>query len=311
MNLDYVISPVSRELIKSELSDNKFVRNTNKGNNEIYIINHHNSPNTMREIGRLREVTFASAGGGTGEEVDIDELDTCELCYDQLIVWSPEDEEILGGYRYFDCSKIKEDLHEVDISTKHYFNFSEKFVSDYLPTTIELGRSWVQPEYQPSATNRKGLFTLDNLWDGLGALVLLNPEVNYFFGKVTMYTDYNKEARDILLSFMHYYFPDKEELVEPIHSLDIMHDCSKFISELDGLSYKEGHKLLGAILKEKEERIPPLINSYMNLSDTMKTFGTAGNPEFGGVEETGILVTIKDIHTSKSERHMDTFSKKK
>ena len=311
MNLDYVIRPVSRELIKSELSDNNFVRDTNKGENEIYIINHHTSPNTMREIGRLREVTFASAGGGTGEEVDIDELDTCELNYDQLIVWSPEDEEILGGYRFFDCTKIKENLSEIDISTKHYFNFSNKFVSDYLPTTIELGRSWVQPDYQPSATNRKGLFTLDNLWDGLGALIILNPTVNYFFGKLTMYTDYNKEARDILLSFMHHYFPDKEDLVDPILPLNITNDTSQFISDLKGLSYKEGHRFLGATLKEKEERIPPLINSYMNISDTMKTFGTAGNPEFGGVEETGILVTIKDIHPSKSERHIDSFSQKK
>jgi len=309
MNLDYVINPVSRELIKSELSDNKFVRTTNKGDNEIYIINNHNSPNTMREIGRLREVTFASAGGGTGKELDIDKLDTCDLCYDQLIVWSPEDEEILGGYRFFDCSKIESDINKIDISTKHYFNFSEKFVSDYLPSTIELGRSWVQPEYQPSATNRKGLFTLDNLWDGLGALVLLNPEVNYFFGKVTMYTDYNQQARDILLSFMHHYFPDNDELVMPIYSINKVHDCSDFLSKLKGLSYKEGHKVLGAVLKEKDERIPPLINSYMNLSDTMKTFGTAVNPEFGGVEETGILVTIKDIHPSKSERHMDSFDK--
>ena len=206
-------------------------------------------------------------------------------------------------------AQLDRDINKIDISTKHYFNFSEKFVSDYLPSTIELGRSWVQPEYQPSATNRKGLFTLDNLWDGLGALVLLNPEVNYFFGKVTMYTDYNQQARDILLSFMYHYFPDNDELVKPIYSINKVHDCSEFLSKLKGLSYKEGHKVLGAVLKEKDERIPPLINSYMNLSDTMKTFGTAVNPEFGGVEETGILVTIKDIHPSKSERHMDSFDK--
>lgn len=307
MNLDYVIPPVSKDLIKSELTKDTFVRNTNKGDNEIYIINHHNSPNIMHEIGRLREITFATAGGGTGNEVDIDELDTSDLCYQQLIVWSPEDKEILGGYRFFDCSKIHTDLNKIDISTKHYFNFSDKFVAEYLPTTIELGRSWVQPDYQPSATNRKGLFTLDNLWDGLGALVVLNPEVNYFFGKVTMYTDYDKESRDILLSFMHYYFPDTEKLVSPIHSLEITNDFTSFLSQLKGLSYKDGHKLLGAVLKEKDERIPPLINSYMNLSDTMKTFGTAANPDFGGVEETGILITIKDIHTSKSERHVETF----
>lgn len=311
MNLDYVIQPVSRELIKKELSDNKFVRHTNKGDNEIYIVNHHDSPSVMREIGRLREISFASSGGGTGNEVDIDELDTCEFNYDQLIVWSPEDEEILGGYRFINCSKFQGDLKNLDISTKHYFKFSEKFVSDFLPNTIELGRSWVQPAYQPSATNRKGLFTLDNLWDGLGALIVLNPEVQFFFGKVTMYTDYNKEARDILLSFMNYYFPDKENLVSPILPLPILHENKEFIEQLKEKSYKEGHRILGEKLKELKERIPPLINSYMNLSDTMKTFGTASNPDFGGVEETGILVTIKDIHPSKSERHIDSFTNKK
>lgn len=311
MNLDYVIQPVSRELIKKELSDNKFVRHTNKGDNEIYIVNHHDSPSVMREIGRLREISFASSGGGTGNEVDIDELDTCEFNYDQLIVWSPEDEEILGGYRFINCSKFQGDLKNLDISTKHYFKFSEKFVSDFLPNTIELGRSWVQPAYQPSATNRKGLFTLDNLWDGLGALIVLNPEVQFFFGKVTMYTDYNKEARDILLSFMNYYFPDKENLVSPILPLPILHENKEFIEQLKDKSYKEGHRILGEKLKELKERIPPLINSYMNLSDTMKTFGTASNPDFGGVEETGILVTIKDIHPSKSERHIDSFTNKK
>jgi len=310
MDLSYIISPVSKNLVKEELSNNKFVRKTNKGDNEIYIINSHNSPNVMKEIGRLREVTFASAGGGTGSSVDIDELDTCENNYDQLIVWSPEDEEILGGYRFFDCTKTDKNLNELDLSTKHYFDFSDKFITDYLPTTIELGRSWVQPDYQPSATNRKGLFTLDNLWDGLGALIVLNPEVNYFFGKVTMYTDYNSEARDILLSFMNHFFPDSEKLVTPIHSLEITHDTSGFLNSLEGKEYKEAHKLLGANLKEFGERIPPLINSYMNLSDTMKTFGTASNPDFGGVEETGILVTIADMHKSKTERHIDSFSKK-
>ncbi len=311
MNLDYIIKPVSRDLIKKELSDNKFIRNTNKGDNEIYIVNYHNSPNVMQEIGRLREVSFASAGGGTGLETDIDELDTCINNYDQLIVWSPEDEEILGGYRFINCSNFKGDLNEIDISTKHYFEFSEKFVSEFLPHTIELGRSWVQPAYQPSATNRKGLFTLDNLWDGLGALIVLNPEVKYFFGKVTMYTDYDKVARDLLLTFMNHYFPDTDNLVNPILALPVLHDNHDFISSLSGKKYKEGHKILGEKLKERQERIPPLINSYMNLSDSMKTFGTARNPDFGGVEETGILVTISDIYASKSERHINSFSSKK
>jgi len=307
MNLDYIASPIPKELIKKELTKERFVRITNKTDNEIYIINHHNSPNVMQEIGRLRELTFAMSGGGTGNEVDIDELDTSEDGYDQLIVWSPDYEEIIGGYRFINCSEIKGDISKIDVSTKHYFNFSDEFISGYLPYTIELGRSWVQPEFQPSATNRKGLFTLDNLWDGLGALIVLNPNVKYLFGKVTMYKSYDKQARDILLTFMDYFFPDSDNLVTPIISVGMTNDITTFLEEIKELDYKAAHKLLGLYLKDRNERIPPLINSYMNLSATMKTFGTADNPDFGDVEETGILVTIKDMHEEKTKRHIDTF----
>lgn len=88
------------------------------------------------------------------------------------------------------------------MSTEHYFRFSDRFRDEFLPYTIELGRSFVQPLYQGIRQNPKGLYSLDNLWDGLGALVITNPDMKYFFGKVTMYGDYNREARDILLYFL-------------------------------------------------------------------------------------------------------------
>ena len=164
-----IIVPISRDLIESELSHERFVRKTNYGDNKIYIVNHHNAPHVMLEIGRLREVSFRSAGGGTGDEIDIDENDTCEVPYQQLIVWNEEDKEIIGGYRYILCRDAFLEDGSLNLSTAHLFDFSEKFVKEYIPHTIELGRSWVQPAYQPSVSNRKGLFSLDNLWDGLGA----------------------------------------------------------------------------------------------------------------------------------------------
>lgn len=307
LDLSYIAQPVSRELIRKELNSQTFVRETNKGNNEIYIINHHNSPNVMREVARLREVTFASAGGGTGLEIDIDEHDTAENCYQQLIVYSPEDEEIIGGYRFIDCNKVK-DYSKIELSTQHYFEFSEEFISRFLPKTIELGRSWIQPAFQPSQNPRKGLFALDNLWDGLGAIAVDYKHIDYFFGKVTMYTSYNKEARNAVLTFMHQYFPDSQNLVKPIHPISdyTNKDILKLTQELD---FKEGLKELNKYVKEREESIPPLINQYMQLSSTMKTFGTAMNEEFGGVEETGILVRISDIYESKKDRHINTYIK--
>ena len=305
-----LINPVELSILKSELNHATFLRTTNNGSNHIYDVNIHNAPNTLREIGRLRELTFREAGGGTGLDCDLDELDTCEKCYNQLVVWNPEDQEIVGGYRYIRCGDAAISANgEYNLATTELFHFSEKFKKDFLPYTIELGRSFVQPKYQPRPENRKGLFSLDNLWDGLGALVIENPDIKYFFGKVTMYRHFNLLARDYILSFMQHYFSDPNQLVTPIHSLPITSDVTAFINELKNLDYKEGHKILNVRVRALGENIPPLINSYMNLSPTMRTFGTSLNEHFGDVEETGILVTLKDMYESKVGRHINTYTK--
>ncbi len=309
--MNEIIEKVSREALLDELNKERYVRKTNNGNNEIYIITHLNSPNVMREIGRLREVTFRHAGGGTGKDIDLDEFDLSEHPYQQLLVWNPVDKEIVGAYRFILCKDAEFRDGKVHLATTELFDFSQQFYKDYVPYTIELGRSFIQPAYQPSEQFRKGLFSLDNLWDGLGAIVIDNPSQKHFFGKVTMYTDFNVQARDHILSFMNFYFPDKENLVTPIHGITIKTDVSTFLNELKGLSYKEGHAVLNKIVRTIGENIPPLVNAYMNLSPTMKSFGTAINPTFGGVEETGILVSIADIYESKKERHLNSYVEEK
>jgi Acetyltransferase (GNAT) domain len=305
-----ILEPIDREVLKKEINETTFLRYTNFGNIEVHLVNHHRQPNTIQEIGRLRELTFRAAGGGTGLAVDIDENDICEDAYDQLITWDPEEEEIVAGYRLIRCGEVSINDHGVhNLSTSHYFHFSEKFKTEYLPYTIELGRSFVQPKFQPGKDNRKGLFSLDNLWDGLGAIVVLNPNIKYLFGKVTMYPHYNKEARDLLLYFMNHYFPDPEKLVWPIKPLGYFGDVSGFDGLFEGLSYKDGYKILNTRVRALGENIPPLINTYMGLSSTMKAFGTALNDEFGEVEETGILITIDDIFQIKKDRHITSFER--
>jgi len=305
MNQAKIIDPIDKEILRRELNESTFLRKTRKGDNEIYTINKHNAPNTLLEIGRLRELTFRAAGGGTGLDCDLDEFDTNELCYQQLIVWSPEDQEIIGGYRYILCREaIDNKRDEIHLSTSHYFDFTQRFISEFLPYTIELGRSWVQPNFQPSVNPRKGLFALDNIWDGLGALVIHYPEIRYLFGKVTMYPNYNRESRDFLLHFMNHYFPDKDQLMTAFHPLKQEYDKAYVEEQLRGLEFKDGFKVLNSYVRERGENIPPLVNIYMNLSPTMKTFGTAVNAEFGDVEETGILVTLADIYQEKKERHI-------
>lgn len=294
-----VIPPVARELLEQELTPQRLLRNTNNASNQIYVITAAECPHTMQEIGRLREESFRDAGGGTGNEVDIDELDTVEGGYKQLIVWDPGDKEIVGGYRY----TISHTTHPRYMSTEHYFRFNDNFREKYLPWTIELGRSFVQPLYQGTRSNPKGIYALDNLWDGLGALIVRNPDMRYFLGKVTMYGDYNREARNKLIYFLRKYFSDTENLVTPLYPIDLEMDEEQLAALFTGGSFAEDYKILVREVRGHQENVPPLINSYMNLSPSMRVFGTVVNPDFGNVEETGILITIADIYPKKSERH--------
>jgi hypothetical protein len=304
-----IIEPIDRHLLETELNENVFVRPTNNSGNQLYIVDCHNAPNVLKEIGRLRELSFRLAGGGTGKDCDLDEFDFGPTAYKQLIVWQPEDKEIIGGYRFILTNDARQADGTYHLATTEIYEFSERMKNFYFLKTIELGRSFVQPKYQPSAENRKGLFSLDNLWDGLGALIINYPEVDYFFGKVTMYTHFNSEARDLILTFLHHYFPDNEKLISVENPVTITHDTSEFLNELKPLEYKEGHHLLNAWVRELGENIPPLFNSYMNTSPTMRTFPTCINSHFGDVEETGIMVTIKDIYESKKDRHVNSFLK--
>ena len=303
-----IITPVPVEAIMDELTRDKFFRKTNNGGNEIYVLSAHDSPNVMREIGRLREISFRNAGGGTGLDCDIDEFDTREEhFFYQLIVWNPTDKVIMGGYRFLLCDGLPVDKDgQVDTPTSELFLYSERFVRDYLPDTIELGRSFVQPDYQPTKNLSKGLYSLDNLWDGLGSLIDIYPEAKYYFGKVTMYPQLERTARDMILYFIQKHFPDKDDLVtvRPELDLPILTDSEWQASLFCSDNYRDDYKTLVKLVRERGAAVPPLVNAYMNLSSTLRSFGTALNPGFGKVEETGILVTIADIYEEKVNRHM-------
>lgn len=293
-----IIEPIARHLLEAELRPEFMIRKTNKANNQIFVIHALEAPCVMKEIGRLRELSFRAAGGGTGLAIDIDEMDMAPDGYRQLVVWDPENKEIIGGYRFI----IPRDSHPKFLSTEHYFDFSDKFRQEFLPHLIELGRSFVQPDYQSNGS-KKAIFALDNLWDGLGSLIVQNPDIKYLFGKVTMYGDYNREARNLLIYFLRKYFPDKDHLMRTSFPVDIDIDMPKMKSLFIGPTYQDDYKILSRNIRDFEEVIPPLINAYMSLSPSMRVFGTSLNQDFGGVEETGILITISDLYKEKIERH--------
>ncbi|MBR1833931.1 MAG: GNAT family N-acetyltransferase [Bacteroidales bacterium] len=309
----YIIPPVPRDLIKAELKHKNFLRMTNSGNKEIYITTAHLSPNIMREIGRLRELSFALDGGGTGKDCDIDEFDTMPepYCFKQLFVWSPEDEEIVGGYRFIHGSNMmRREDGSIATPTAELFQYSDRFVNDLLPYTVELGRAFVQPEFQPGNNLRKGLYSLDNLWDGLGAIALEIPETLYFFGKITMYPQMNRRAKDLILYFYQKHFPDPEGLVWPYIPLKIESDFNELHELFNGRNYKEDYQILVRSVRALGSTVPAMINAYMNLTPTMRSFGTAMNTEFGNTDETGILVTLRDIVPDKRKRYIESYDTK-
>lgn len=306
-----IIPSVDKQLLVNELNSDRFLRKTNNGNNEIYLVNETDSPNVIREIGRLREVTFRDAGGGTGKELDLDSFDIGEHAFKQLILWDPSEKALIGGYRFIYCKNLEIDKKgNVMSPTASLFKYSPKFIKEYFPYTIELGRSFVQPLYQPTFNLRRGLYALDNLWDGIGAVIVDNVDIRFLFGKVTMYPQFDTLARDMILFFLNKYFPDDEKLIYPIDPL-LIGTSKKILNNIfTGCNYDEDYRILIQKVRKLGENVPPLVNAYMNLSSTMKTFGTAVNHHFGEVEETGILLTVDDIFPGKKDRYITSQSKK-
>lgn len=309
--MENIIAPIDRELLKAELTPERKLRHTNKSNNDIYIVTWQDSPNVVREIGRLREIAFREAGGGTGKSLDLDDFDTCENPYKQLIVWNPEEEEIIGGYRYLPGNEVTFDENgQPKLATSHLFNFSDRFIKDYMPQAVELGRSFVTLEYQNTRRSvSKSLFALDNLWDGLGALTVVMPNVKYFLGKMTMYPSFSRMGRDMILYFLNKHFGDKEKLITTKHPIIIEADPDYLASLFTEDDFKADYKLLNTEVRKLGYNIPPLVNAYMGLSPTMKVFGTAINDDFGDVEETGILIAVDEILAEKRMRHINSFVK--
>ncbi len=306
--MEQIIPPVDKELIKAELTPDKRLRMTNKSNNQIYIVDYHDSPNVVMEIGRQREEVFREAGGGTGKAYDLDEFDVMDNCYKQLLVWNPEEEEIIGGYRYKLGNEVEFDASGQPIlATSHMFHFSERFIKDFLPQTVELARSYVTVPYQSSRMGSKSLFALDNLWDGLGALTVIMPNVKYFFGKMTMYPSYNRRGRDMILYFLNKHFGDKDGLILPMNPLQLETPVDELAAVLCKDDLREDYRILNLEIRKLGINIPPLVNAYMGLSPTMRMFGTAINDGFGDVEETGILIAVDEILEQKRIRHIDSY----
>lgn len=305
-----IIEPVPRELLMAELNDKRHLRNTNRAGNELYVVGPE-AVNVIREIGRLREIAFRNDGGGTGEPLDIDKFDTDPAYgYKQLVLWDPEAQEIIGGYRFCICdSCVYDRAGQPILTSSHMFEFSRRFIREYLPYTLELGRSFVSVDYQSSKSGAKSLYALDNLFDGIAALgVMYKGRLKYFFGKMTMYPSYNEEAREMIQYFLRLYFGANSRLIRIRKEVKVSNP-RRFAKLFSGTSFKDDYKILKAEILKLGVSIPPLVNTYMNLSPSMMYFGTGINDEFADVLDSGILITFEEMYPEKKERHEASFLK--
>lgn len=300
-----IIAPVETEILLHEL-EGHLLRPSNKAGNLIYDITAHECPNVMREIGRLREISYRAGGGGTGKELDIDDQDIMPRPYHQLIVWDPDNNQIIGGYRYLFGHEAEIRNGQPFITSAHLFHYSERFIRDYLPNTIEFGRAFVQPMYQKREMGVKALFALDNIWDGIGAVLFNHPEMRYMIGKVTIYPGYNEQARELIYAYLDRYHKGEQGLIEPYHPLlsqPLTH------SPFEGEDKQENYHILQHAVREQGTVIPPMFTAYLNLTNDLQFFGNAINDEFGDVLESGIMVDLETVYPEKKERYINSYIK--
>ena len=297
--MEVLIDPVDFRKVEEELKNEKFLRVSGMGNNEIYVVNGINSPNTMNEIGRLRELTFRHAGGGTGASKDIDQFDIKKNGYKQLIVWDPQNKCILGGYRFRSFDKdIKIDINQ--LATGEVYNLSEEFQNEYLQHSIDLGRAFIMPLFQ-TKQKRKSLYILDNLWDGLGALI--NQQSKYFLGRIVLYPQMDKKIRDLIIYFLEKHYNRGSGLLTAKLPFHPEMDKQQMEQLLDENNPEGDFKNLRQITLAAGEAIPPLIQAYMKLSPTMQSFGATIDTSFGNLYEICIMVTIQDIYPKYLKRY--------
>ena len=301
--MEQIIDPVEPALLIKEL-EGHLLRPSNKANNLIYDITAHECPNVMREIGRLREISYRDGGGATGKAADIDDMDTMEKPYHQLIVWDPDNQQIIGGYRYLMGRDAEIRNGQPYITSSFLFHYSERFIRDYLPNTIEFGRAFVQPMYQKREMGVKALFALDNIWDGIGAIMHNNPHLRWMIGKVTLYPTYNPVARELIYTYLNRYHRGEAGLFEPYKPMPVVPMEN---DPFTGDDPQENYHILQLAIRKEGTVIPAMFSAYLNITNELQYFGTTIEESFSNVYDSGIMVDLETVYPEKKERYINPY----
>jgi len=249
-------------------------------------------PQTLREVGRLRELGFRAAGAGRNVACDLDDLDRGAGAYRQLITWDPDRREIVALYRY-QLGEHGARYGPRVFRTHQLFEYSQRFAGEFLPRAIELGRSVVNP-----AARRRGL-GLFALWTGLRALYDRHPELSCFFGNVTLYRQVPEVARDTIVSFLERLYPPPEPLLLARSALRFEVSRPLVIDDAARQALpNERIRILRDLLRPLGQPVPPILQSYLGLSNSIWFGQTALDQDFGDSLEIGIVVPATALDKS-------------
>ena len=289
--------PEDRRDLKAALKKS-YLLGLTKDNKKIYLYEY-SSKNTavLNELGRLREISFRKVGEGANKKRDIDKYD---YYYKHIILWDDESLEIVGAYRIGVTKEICDKLEDSALYTHTLFNYNVK-LKDYLPDSIELGRSFVQPKYWGSRA-------LDYLWQGIGAYLRNNPQIKYMYGPVSISANYPKVAKDMILYFYNHYFADEEKLVSARlpYKMNIDDEyMQQFIIKLNGNDYDQDFKHLKKALAFLGLSVPTLYKQYADLCQSGGIRFCAYNidKEFSDCVDSFILVSVDKIKEKQKKRY--------
>lgn len=292
-----VIHPVSARQLRDQIYKNEFIGQTTDGK-KIFLVEYQKSKDIIREIARLRELTFRKVGEGTGTKKDTDRFDKY---YKHIVLWDDNQLEIVGSYRLADGKSVLTELNSDAFYTSTLFKFNNNFIP-LLFNAVELGRSFVQSKYWNS-------LALDYLWQGIGKYLSINQHIRYLFGPVSLSNNYSSEAKDMIVFFFSKWFPPKRNYITSINPFELSKNSVEKLNQIFKFDdYQKELAILKNLLNNLGFTIPVLYKQYADLCipGGVQFLGFNIDSNFGNCIDAFILVDLNYLKENKKRRYLNT-----
>ena len=290
-----IARPQKRQDLISELKSSQLIGETNDGK-KIYLYDYSDDSIVLKELGRLRELSFRKVGEGINKKRDTDKYD---IYYQHIILWDDNDLEIVGSYRIGNADFIFRNIGVKGFYSNTLFKYTEE-LNPYLKDSIELGRSFVQPKYW-------GTRALDYLWYGIGSYLKNNPNIKYMFGPVSMSSTFPIIAKDLMIFYYSHYFKNSKQLVIPKLSYQYSNSVNEIKEQFILNDRKKDFKFLKSTLSTMGVSVPTLYKQYSDITEEggVKFLGFNVDKEFSDCIDGFILVNVEKIKDAPRKRYIN------